>query len=91
MQIVWSVEGYFLRLQNAFDTLEAKRRIASEVAKISCISRHGRCMKRRHRQNVSAFHALGLADADDLVLRADLMQKIEHDARARSRKRRRPG
>jgi addiction module HigA family antidote len=27
-------EGYFLRLQNAFDTLEAKRRIASEVAKI---------------------------------------------------------
>ena len=27
-------EGYFLRLQNAFDTLEAKRRIAREVAKI---------------------------------------------------------
>lgn len=27
-------EGYFLRLQNAFDTLEAKRRIAAEVAKI---------------------------------------------------------
>jgi predicted XRE-type DNA-binding protein len=24
----------------------------------------------------SAFHALGLADADDLVLRADLMRKI---------------
>ena len=27
-------EGYFLRLQNAYDTLEAKRRIAAEVAKI---------------------------------------------------------
>jgi addiction module HigA family antidote len=27
-------EGYFLRLQNAFDTLEAKRRITAEVAKI---------------------------------------------------------
>ena len=27
-------EGYFLRLQNAYDTLEAKRRIASEIAKI---------------------------------------------------------
>jgi len=27
-------EGYFLRLQNAFDTLEAKRRIAGEIAKI---------------------------------------------------------
>ena len=27
-------EGYFLRLQNAFDTLEAKRRIAAQVAKI---------------------------------------------------------
>jgi addiction module HigA family antidote len=27
-------EGYFLRLQNAYDTLEAKRRISSEVAKI---------------------------------------------------------
>ncbi len=27
-------EGYFLRLQNAFDTLEAKRKIASQVAKI---------------------------------------------------------
>ncbi len=27
-------EGYFLRLQNSFDTLEAKRRIAGEVAKI---------------------------------------------------------
>lgn len=26
--------GYFLRLQNAYDTLEAKRRIGSEVAKI---------------------------------------------------------
>src|SRR5437763_6810692 len=27
-------EGYFLRLQNAFDTMEAKRRINSQVAKI---------------------------------------------------------
>lgn len=27
-------EGYFLRLQNAFDTLEAKRKIAPQVAKI---------------------------------------------------------
>ncbi len=27
-------EGYFLRLQNAFDTLEAKRNIAAQVAKI---------------------------------------------------------
>ena len=27
-------EGYFLRLQNAYDTLEAKRRIGAEVARI---------------------------------------------------------
>ncbi|MDX2073924.1 MAG: HigA family addiction module antitoxin [Alphaproteobacteria bacterium] len=27
-------EGYFLRLQNAFDTLEAKRKIAPQVSKI---------------------------------------------------------
>jgi len=27
-------EGYFLRLQNAYDTLEAKRRIAGQLAKI---------------------------------------------------------
>jgi addiction module HigA family antidote len=27
-------EGYWLRLQNAFDTLEAKRRVAAEIAKI---------------------------------------------------------
>src|ERR1700692_2071826 len=27
-------EGYFLRLQNAFDTLEARRRIAAQLAKI---------------------------------------------------------
>jgi len=27
-------EGYFLRLQNAFDTLEAKRKIAEQIAKI---------------------------------------------------------
>ena len=28
-------EGYFLRLQNAYDTLEAKRSIAAEIAKIA--------------------------------------------------------
>jgi antitoxin HigA-1 len=27
-------EGYFLRLQNGYDTLEAKRRIAAQLAKI---------------------------------------------------------
>lgn len=27
-------EGFFLRLQNAFDTLEAKRKITAQVAKI---------------------------------------------------------
>ena len=27
-------EGYFLRLQNAYDTMGAKRRISSEVARI---------------------------------------------------------
>lgn len=27
-------EGYFLRLQNAYDTLEAKRRIAGRISKI---------------------------------------------------------
>jgi addiction module HigA family antidote len=27
-------EGYFLRLQNAFDTLEAKRRIGGQIAQI---------------------------------------------------------
>jgi addiction module HigA family antidote len=27
-------EGYFLRLQNSFDMLEAKRRIATDLAKI---------------------------------------------------------
>src|SRR6516225_428694 len=27
-------EGYFLRLRNAYDTLEAKRRIAAQLAKI---------------------------------------------------------
>lgn len=27
-------EGYFLRLQNAYDTMEAKRGIAGQVAKI---------------------------------------------------------
>jgi len=27
-------EGYFLRLQNAYDTFEAKRRIADQLAKI---------------------------------------------------------
>jgi antitoxin HigA-1 len=27
-------EGYFLRLQNAFDTLEAKRRLSADIARI---------------------------------------------------------
>jgi plasmid maintenance system antidote protein VapI len=27
-------EGYFLRLQNQYDTLEAKRKIAKQVARI---------------------------------------------------------
>jgi addiction module HigA family antidote len=27
-------EGYFLRLQNAYDTLEAKRRLSAEIRKI---------------------------------------------------------
>lgn len=27
-------EGYFLRLQNAFDTMEAKRKIATQIARI---------------------------------------------------------
>ena len=27
-------DGYFLRLQNAYDTMEAKRRIAAQLAKI---------------------------------------------------------
>jgi len=27
-------EGYFLRLQNAYDTLEARRRLADEIARI---------------------------------------------------------
>lgn len=27
-------EGYFLRLQNAFDTLDAKRRVVRDVARI---------------------------------------------------------
>lgn len=27
-------EGYFLRLQNAFDTLEAKRRVGKDVSRI---------------------------------------------------------
>ncbi len=27
-------EGYFLRLQNAFDTLEAKRQVSKDLAKI---------------------------------------------------------
>ncbi len=33
-------EGYFLRLQNAYDTLEAKRRIAGEVARIKPFKPH---------------------------------------------------
>ncbi|MEK6746033.1 MAG: HigA family addiction module antitoxin [Pseudomonadota bacterium] len=31
-------EGYFLRLQNAFDTLEAKRKISAQIAKITPIT-----------------------------------------------------
>jgi antitoxin HigA-1 len=27
-------EGYFLRLQNGFDTMEVKRRVAKQIAKI---------------------------------------------------------
>jgi addiction module HigA family antidote len=27
-------EGYFLRLQNAFDTMEAKQRVSAEIARI---------------------------------------------------------
>ena len=33
-------EGYFLRLQVAHDTLEAKRRIANEIAKIKPLKPH---------------------------------------------------
>ncbi|MBI1777705.1 MAG: HigA family addiction module antidote protein [Proteobacteria bacterium] len=33
-------EGYFLRLQNAFDTLEAKRRIEAEIARIKPYKRN---------------------------------------------------
>src|SRR5579863_3995801 len=33
-------EGYFLRLQNAYDMLEAKRRIAGQIAKITPLKRH---------------------------------------------------
>jgi antitoxin HigA-1 len=32
-------EGYFLRLQNAYDTLAAKRRVAAEIAKIKPLKR----------------------------------------------------
>ena len=35
-------EGYFLRLQNAFDTLEAKRKINAQVAKIKPLKSAGR-------------------------------------------------
>ncbi len=34
-------EGYFLRLQNAYDTMEAKRKIFSEVAGITPYRRTG--------------------------------------------------
>jgi addiction module HigA family antidote len=33
-------DGYFLRLQNAYDILEAKRRIAGEVARLRRYKRH---------------------------------------------------
>ncbi len=32
-------DGYFLRLQNAYDTLEAKRKIATDIAKIKMFKR----------------------------------------------------
>ena len=35
-------EGYFLRLQNAFDTLEAKRKIAPLLAKIRPLAKAAR-------------------------------------------------
>ena len=35
-------EGYFLRLQNAFDTLEAKRKINTQVSKIKPFKSDGR-------------------------------------------------
>jgi addiction module HigA family antidote len=35
-------EGYFLRLQNAFDTLEAKKKITAQVAKIKPFKPAGR-------------------------------------------------
>lgn len=35
-------EGFFLRLQNAFDTLEAKRRITTQIAKIKPFKPAGR-------------------------------------------------
>ena len=38
-------EGYFLRLQNAYDTLEAKRQIAREVAKIKRYKVRHRCIR----------------------------------------------
>lgn len=34
-------EGYFLRLQNQYDTLEAKRKIARQVARIQPYHSHG--------------------------------------------------
>lgn len=34
-------EGYFLRLQNQYDTLEAKRKIARQVARIQPYQAHG--------------------------------------------------
>jgi addiction module HigA family antidote len=33
-------EGYFLRLQNAYDTLEAKRRLSAEIASIKPYKPH---------------------------------------------------
>ena len=35
-------EGYFLRLQNAFDTLEAKRKITAQITKIKPFKSSGR-------------------------------------------------
>jgi len=40
-------EGYFLRLQNAFDTLEAKRKISPIISKIKPFEYHATNLKMR--------------------------------------------
>ena len=47
-------EGFFLRLQNAFDTLEAKREISKQVAKIKPYKRD------EDRAGVEAGHFLSI-------------------------------